>query len=173
MFRHSVPWSARARLILDLHPATDSNAISHWLGANLESALICICFNKLEKPAGHNSYVTWLRTVHMFWNIFWYFWTESSTPRIKIIFADLTLCLLVPYIYIFFSNSNSLFYQLLVDGPEPHDARPTDTLLTPTTICFLHFVLSTKTMTNTVRPRQNGRHFSDAIFKCIFLNENV
>ena len=26
---------------------------------------------------------------------------------------------------------------------------------------------------NTSRPRQNGRHFADDIFKCIFLNENV
>ena len=26
---------------------------------------------------------------------------------------------------------------------------------------------------NTLRPRQNGRHFADAIFKCIFLNKNV
>ena len=26
---------------------------------------------------------------------------------------------------------------------------------------------------NTLRPRQNGRHFADAIFKCIFLNENI
>ena len=26
---------------------------------------------------------------------------------------------------------------------------------------------------NTLRPRQNGRHFADAIFMCIFLNENV
>ena len=26
---------------------------------------------------------------------------------------------------------------------------------------------------NSLRPRQNGRHFADAIFKCIFLNENV
>ena len=26
---------------------------------------------------------------------------------------------------------------------------------------------------NTLRPRQNGRHVSDDIFKCIFLNENV
>ena len=26
---------------------------------------------------------------------------------------------------------------------------------------------------NTLRPRQNGRHFTDDIFKCIFLNENV
>ena len=26
---------------------------------------------------------------------------------------------------------------------------------------------------NTLRPKQNGRHFSDDIFKCIFLNENV
>ena len=26
---------------------------------------------------------------------------------------------------------------------------------------------------NTLRPRQNGRHFTDDIFKCIFLNKNV
>ena len=26
---------------------------------------------------------------------------------------------------------------------------------------------------NTLRPRQNGRHFPDDILKCIFLNENV
>ena len=26
---------------------------------------------------------------------------------------------------------------------------------------------------NTLRPRQNGRHFADDIFKCIFLHENV
>ena len=26
---------------------------------------------------------------------------------------------------------------------------------------------------NTLRPRQNGRHFADDIFKCIYLNENV
>ena len=26
---------------------------------------------------------------------------------------------------------------------------------------------------NTLRPRQNGHHFADNIFKCIFLNENV
>ena len=26
---------------------------------------------------------------------------------------------------------------------------------------------------NSLKPRQNGRHFADDIFKCIFLNENV
>ena len=26
---------------------------------------------------------------------------------------------------------------------------------------------------NTLRPRQNGRHFPDDVYKCIFLNENV
>ena len=26
---------------------------------------------------------------------------------------------------------------------------------------------------NTLRPRQNGRHFADDMFKCFFLNENV
>ena len=29
------------------------------------------------------------------------------------------------------------------------------------------------TTLNTLRPRQNGRHFADGIFKCILLNENV
>ena len=29
------------------------------------------------------------------------------------------------------------------------------------------------TSINTLRPRQNGRHFADSIFKCIVLNENV
>ena len=28
-------------------------------------------------------------------------------------------------------------------------------------------------MINTFRPRQNGRHFADDNFKCIFLNENI
>ena len=28
-------------------------------------------------------------------------------------------------------------------------------------------------LVNTLRPRQNGRHFADDIFKCILLNENV
>ena len=31
---------------------------------------------------------------------------------------------------------------------------------------YIHYI-------NTLRPRQNGRHFPDDIFKCIFLNENV
>ena len=30
-----------------------------------------------------------------------------------------------------------------------------------------------KLLVNTLRPRQNGRHFADDICKCIFLNENV
>ena len=33
--------------------------------------------------------------------------------------------------------------------------------------------LYTQWAINTLRPSQNGRHFPDDIFKCIFLNENV
>ena len=33
--------------------------------------------------------------------------------------------------------------------------------------------LSSDSKFNTLRPRQNGRHLADYIFKCIFLNENV
>ena len=29
------------------------------------------------------------------------------------------------------------------------------------------------TANNTQKPRQNGRHFPDSIFKCIFMHENV
>ena len=36
-------------------------------------------------------------------------------------------------------------------------------------ICGKH----TETLVNTLRLRQNGRHFADDIFKCIFLNENM
>ena len=36
----------------------------------------------------------------------------------------------------------------------------------------LHIDLKTQ-MTTHMKPRQNGRHFADAIFKCTFLNENV
>ena len=34
------------------------------------------------------------------------------------------------------------------------------------------YILTTSAL-NTLRPRQNGRHLPDDIFKCIFLNENV
>ena len=41
---------------------------------------------------------------------------------------------------------------------------------------ILQMLLSPPTLftwINTLRPRQNGRHFADDTFKCIFLNENV
>ena len=34
-------------------------------------------------------------------------------------------------------------------------------------------VLVLNSLVNTLRPRQNGRHFADEIFKRIFMNENV
>ena len=42
-----------------------------------------------------------------------------------------------------------------------------------TSMCWsaVHEIIGTKL--NTLRPRQNGRHFPDNIFKCIFLNESV
>ena len=37
--------------------------------------------------------------------------------------------------------------------------------------CYCHIIQGQ--WVNTLRPRQNGHHFADDIFKCIFLNENV
>ena len=36
-----------------------------------------------------------------------------------------------------------------------------------------HICVTRPQWVNTLRPRQNGRHFADDTFKCIFLNENV
>ena len=38
---------------------------------------------------------------------------------------------------------------------------------------IVHIYISNFQCVYTLRPRQNGRHFADDIFKCIFLNENV
>ena len=46
-------------------------------------------------------------------------------------------------------------------------ARPPGSKLT----LWSHVTLSR--VFNTLRPRQNGRHFADDIFKCMFLNENT
>ena len=42
-------------------------------------------------------------------------------------------------------------------------------------ICMCHgwLYLHRRNTLNTLRPRQNGRHFADDVFKCIFLNENI
>ena len=38
---------------------------------------------------------------------------------------------------------------------------------------YLHRKWKYATKFNTLRPRQNGRHFPEDIFKCIFLNESI
>ena len=40
-------------------------------------------------------------------------------------------------------------------------------------VCKIAAILFGCRYVKTLRPRQNGRHFADDIFKCIFLNENV
>ena len=37
----------------------------------------------------------------------------------------------------------------------------------------MSYIKCTPKLFNTLRPRHNGRHFADAIFKWIFLNENI
>ena len=38
---------------------------------------------------------------------------------------------------------------------------------------FVMYLVQWQSVLKTLRPRQNGRHFPDDGFKCIFLNENV
>ena len=39
--------------------------------------------------------------------------------------------------------------------------------------CMSPYGITRTQWVNSLRPRQNGRHFADNVFKCIFLNENV
>ena len=56
---------------------------------------------------------------------------------------------------------------------ESHEYTHGDTKLRIGTPPFVTLISIQLDMINTLRPRQNGRHFPDDIFKCISLNENV
>ena len=47
-----------------------------------------------------------------------------------------------------------------------------DTMVYHMRLLFGHMIVWIA-LVNTLRSRQNGRHFADDIFKCVFLNENV
>ena len=96
---HNIPYRADSRLVpSQWETSLQCNTVSHWLCANLESAL----------------------------SLYTQTWMTSKTVRPQ-------------------SVTGFALMQKL-------------TIFTPI---------------NTLRPRQNGRHFADDIFKCIFLNKNV
>ena len=75
-----------------------------------------------------------------------------------------------------YDTQNKLMWQ----GPSVHKRSRVATMLAPQVAIAGHSCNKTATMLippfsniNTLRPRQNGRHFADDIFKLIFLNENV
>ena len=57
----------------------------------------------------------------------------------------------------------------------PGDSMPRSQVISNNGIdlVFLEYSGCSIRWLNTLRPRQNGRHFADDVFKCIFLNENV
>ena len=54
-----------------------------------------------------------------------------------------------------------------------HSSIGNDSNVLPIRLYDYWVTLKHVTFLNTLRPRQNGRHFADDIFKCIFLNEIV
>ena len=64
--------------------------------------------------------------------------------------------------YIWMLKVANTFVQKEVSGNQSSDAKK-----------WLHMILHGTVCVNTLRPRQNGRHFADDMFKWIFLNENV
>ena len=59
-----------------------------------------------------------------------------------------------------------------VSGHRP-DKIPTDIPVAPLYPLDSSALRGSQAEHNTLRPIQNGRHFADDIFKCIFLNENI
>ena len=54
-------------------------------------------------------------------------------------------------------------------GPEGCHPNQFETVQQPQA----RFSEATGTLFNTLRPKQNGRHFTNVIIKCIFMNENI
>ena len=58
-------------------------------------------------------------------------------------------------------------------GPVTRKMVPFDEVIMKPLKSGTHFTKISHIQFNTLKPRQNGRHFADDTFKCIFLNENV
>ena len=71
------------------------------------------------------------------------------------------------------SASKICFNSYEMDIRRRHEAINLHTCWTSLRSLLTHICVTRSWCVNTVRPTQNGRHFPDDIFKCIFLNENV
>ena len=93
----------------------------------------------------------------------------------------MTFCLKVHYmfIYLLVSLLSLSFYLYQTQCEVLYTIAPLRLLLLYTKhikICWCVFVAVNRIINdshNTLRPGQNGRHFPDDTFKCIFLNENI
>ena len=91
------------------------------------------------------------------WQPAWFVLSESSYSRNRSMFR----CRAV------YNTRLSVNCHLRGYGPTRRSVIETRTGTGTCLECGLQFTL------NTLRPRQNGRHFPDDILKCIFVNENV
>ena len=75
----------------------------------------------------------------------------------------------------FVTNNSLIVYSLrkkggMIDVVHPCDGKP---LPEPVRILYTYACMHDRVPINTLRPRQNGRHYTDDTFKPIFVNENV
>ena len=177
-----------------------SNAISHWLGAYLESTLILYMHNILNMGTIYEYLICLLtqdnvttallifmefrlRSKYHLWNgggggggpgvafshaqmkvSFW----KNFHPWLhkKLSFWPLFLCQRWNFFSMMtFPFQRKDFFQSQIDIQEEHPmiTWPYRSIVTTDHRVFI----------NSLRPRQNGRHFADDIFKRIFVNENI
>ena len=72
--------------------------------------------------------------------------------------------------YIAVTGTMMIWLHLSHESTRMANKTTTKQSITKVIACFMRYV---KNGISTLRPRQNGRHFPDDIFKWIFLNENV
>ena len=98
-------------------------------------------------------------------------WQESNVSNNTVLYHESARTWSIPLPNI--QLRRALIFSLLItstncwtNSPVVGDLRCTDAHVNMNGYCAQKAV-------NTLRPRQNGRHFADDIFKCILLNENV
>ena len=118
------------------------------------------CFSNIKIPPHSINYYCWI-----IWQIIKHIFTLSIIFRIWLDSGR--------WNYLWNNNAYLLFYLAITMPPDTlATIRPGHQQAWYWSSKSEYSVLSIRRV-NTFRPRQNGRHFPDDIFKCIFVNENT
>ena len=106
-----------------------------------------------------------------------FLWSINASQNLKILLPD---CQPIKWVLVALAqididletNQVKMMIQNLIISKRPYRQPGSEKLVASSHFLFCHGNRA-YSFVNTLRLRQNGRHFADNIFKCIFLNENA